>query len=237
MVRLDKFLCDCSFGTRSQVKELIRRGQVSVNGAVIKAADAKVDENTDRVICQGIAVCYQKYVYYILNKPRGVVSATQDNTADTVLSLLKGVERKELFPVGRLDKDTTGLLLITDDGELAHKLLSPKSHVDKTYLVNTKLPVTQEDIKALEEGVDIGDDKPTLPARCRIVTDNRLELTIHEGRFHQVKRMLQAIGNEVVALKRIRFGPISLPDDLPEGSYRALEAYEYEELKNGSQNA
>ena len=221
-MRLDKFLCDNNIGTRSQVKEYIKKGQVTVNGQTAKKPEIKVDEERDTVTFQGREVRYQKYVYYMLNKPEGVVSATNDNTAPTVVSLLTVPEQKDLFPVGRLDKDTTGLLLLTNDGVLAHDLLSPKKHVDKTYLVRPGKPLSPEDIHRLEEGLDIGDDKPTAPAKAELTGNGELLLTIHEGRFHQVKRMLQAIDNQVLTLERIRFGSLSLDPSLSRGAYRAL---------------
>lgn len=221
-MRLDKFLCDNNIGTRSQVKEYIKKGQVTVNGQTVKKPETKVDEESDTVAFHGQAICYRKYVYYMLNKPAGVVSATNDNTAPTVVSLLDVPEQKDLFPVGRLDKDTTGLLLLTNDGALAHNLLSPKKHVDKTYLVKPQKPLSAEDIHRLEEGVDIGDEKPTAPAKAALTDSGDLLLTIHEGRFHQVKRMLQAVDNQVLTLERISFGPLSLDPSLQRGEYRAL---------------
>lgn len=221
-MRLDKFLCDNNIGTRSQVKESIKKGQVTVNGQTVKKPDSKVNEGTDTITFQGQEVHYRKYVYYMLNKPEGVVSATNDNTAPTVVSLLAVPEQKDLFPVGRLDKDTTGLLLLTNDGALAHDLLSPKKHVDKTYLVKPEKQLSEEDIHRLESGLDIGDDKPTAPAKAELTENGELLLTIHEGRFHQVKRMLQALDNQVLALERVRFGPLSLDPSLPRGKYRAL---------------
>lgn len=221
-MRLDKFLCDNHLGSRSQVKDSIRKGQVTVNGRAARKPEEKIDPATDIVAFQGQTLHYQQYHYYMLNKPQGVVSATNDNTAPTVLSLLSVPEQADLFPVGRLDKDTTGLLLLTDDGALAHELLSPKKHVDKTYLVTTEKMLSEEDIHRLENGLDIGDDKPTAPARATLTEDGHLLLTIHEGRFHQVKRMLQAIGNRVVELKRVRFGPLKLDSSLADGEYRLL---------------
>ena len=232
MVRLDKFLCDCNIGTRSQVKDLIRKGQVSVNHQTVKKADQKISEDNDLVTVQGMPVQYRKYAYYMLNKPTGVVSATQDNTAQTVLELLKGVTDKELFPVGRLDKDTTGFLLITNDGDLAHRLLSPKKHVDKQYLVTIEHPLTEEEKVSLCTGVDIGDEEKTLPAALEILSDSQILLTIQEGRFHQVKRMLKAVQNEVLALKRVSFGPLLLDDSLEEGCFRPLTEEEIELLQN-----
>ena len=184
-MRLDKFLCELNIGTRSEVKNYIRKGQITVNGIVEKKSDLKIDENQDVIFYQGEELSYQKYTYYMLNKPSGVVSATRDNTADTVLDLLKGVQARNLFPVGRLDKDTEGLLLITNDGDLSHRLLSPKKHVDKTYLLQIHHPLSQQEIKQLEEGVDIGDEKITLPAKVHVLNENQITLTICEGRYHQ----------------------------------------------------
>lgn len=230
-MRLDKFLCELNIGTRSEVKNYIRKGQITVNGIVEKKSDLKIDENQDVIFYQGEELSYQKYTYYMLNKPSGVVSATRDNTADTVLDLLKGVQARNLFPVGRLDKDTEGLLLITNDGDLSHRLLSPKKHVDKTYLLQIHHPLSQQEIKQLEEGVDIGDEKITLPAKVHILNENQITLTICEGRFHQVKRMLQSVENEVLYLKRIAFGGIDLDETLVLGDYRELTAQELDILK------
>lgn len=236
-MRLDKFLCDNNIGTRSQVKESIKKGQVTVNGQTVKKPETKVNEDIDTVTFQGQKVNYRKYVYYMLNKPEGVVSATNDNTAPTVVSLLAVPEQKDLFPVGRLDKDTTGLLLLTNDGALAHDLLSPKKHVDKTYLVKPEKPLSEEDIHRLESGLDIGDDKPTAPAKAELTENGDLLLTIHEGRFHQVKRMLQAIGNQVLALERVRFGSLSLDSSLQRGEYRALTEAELQALSGSGKKS
>lgn len=232
-MRLDRYLCELNTGTRSQVREFIKKGLVSVNGQVVRAADCKIDEQRDRIVFQGKQLIWQKFVYYMLNKPRGVVSATQDNTAGTVVELLAAEGRKDLFPVGRLDKDTEGLLLLTNDGELAHRLLSPKKHVDKTYHVTVAHALGPEDIRQLEQGVDIGEERMTLPAKAEILSDNVLLLTIQEGKYHQVKRMLQAVDNQVTALKRIRFGGISLDEGLAPGAYRPLTPQEESCLKEG----
>ena len=231
MIRLDKFLCEMEIGTRSQVKEFIKKGMVSVNGEVIKKADFKFDENTAKVCVKEKELSYQKYFYYMLNKPAGVVSATTDNHDRTVLDLLKGASGKDLFPVGRLDKDTEGLLLITNDGELSHNLLSPKKHVDKTYLVEASKDITQEMIQQLEQGVDIGEEKLTLPAKVTFLEDKKIELTITEGKFHQVKRMLKAVENEVVYLKRLSMGSLKLDSNLALGEYRSLTEEEIVLLK------
>ena len=231
MIRLDKFLCEMEIGTRSQVKDMIKKGIVSVNGDIIKKADFKFDEKTAKVCVKEKELFYQKFYYYMLNKPAGVVSATTDNHDKTVLDLLKDAPGKDLFPVGRLDKDTEGLLLITNDGELSHNLLSPKKHVDKTYLVEAADTVTEEMIRQLEQGVDIGEDKLTLPAKVKLLEDKRIELTITEGKFHQVKRMLKAVGNEVIYLKRLSMGSIILDFDLKLGEYRNLTEEEIINLK------
>ena len=236
-MRLDKFLCDNNIGTRNQVKEYIKKGQVTVNGQTAKKPETKVDEKSDIVTFQGQELHYQKYVCYLLNKPEGVVSATNDNTAPTVVSLLAVPEQKDLFPVGRLDKDTTGLLLLTNDGALAHDLLSPKKHVDKTYLVKPEKPLSEEDLHRLESGLDIGDDKPTAPAKAELTESGELLLTIHEGRFHQVKRMLQAIDNQVLVLERVRFGPLTLDPSLSRGEYRMLTEAELAALYSHGRNS
>ncbi len=222
MIRLDKFLCEAGAGSRSEVKLLIKKGRVTINGAVAKAPETKVDEKNDQVALDAQPLSYEKFVYYMLHKPAGVVTATRDNHEKTVMELLKDAPGKDLFPAGRLDKDTEGLLLITNDGALSHRLLSPAKHVDKTYLVRTKAPVTDEMRRRLEEGVDIGDEKPTLPAKTELTEDGGLLLTVTEGRFHQVKRMLSAVGNEVVYLKRLSMGPLVLDGALSKGEYRVL---------------
>jgi 16S rRNA pseudouridine516 synthase len=241
-MRLDKFLCDMQLGTRSQVKEIIKKGNISVNGTIVKTADYKIDENNDEVTYMGSTLNYQRFHYYVLHKPAGVVTATRDNHDRTVMDLLKGAEGKNLSPVGRLDKDTEGLLLITNDGELSHNLLSPKKHVDKTYYVECEGSIDVGKIEMLEKGVDIGDSNgngevlPTLPAKVVLLSqeDNnyKMELTITEGRYHQVKRMVAAIGGEVTYLKRISFGNLTLDKDLEKGQYRPLTCQEISDLKN-----
>lgn len=232
MIRLDKFLCEMEVGTRSQVKEMVKKGQISVNGEVVKKADYKFNENISKVYVSGKEISYQKFFYYMLNKPAGVVSATTDDHDKTVLDLMKDAPGKELFPVGRLDKDTEGLLLITNDGELSHNLLSPKKHVEKTYLVKTAEVVTKDMIQSLEQGVDIGEEKLTLPAKVKQLEDKRVELTITEGKFHQVKRMFKAVDNEVVYLKRLSMGSLVLDEMLNSGEYRVLTETEIKELKS-----
>lgn len=226
MMRLDKYLCETGWGTRSQVKELLKKGQVTVNGAVSKKPEQKIDEKNDVICCQGQQVSYEKYVYYLLHKPAGTVSATEDKREKTVLDLLSAEDQKKgLFPVGRLDKDTEGLLLLTNDGALSHRLLSPKKHVDKTYYAKVNGTILSEHMHSFQEGLDIGDEKKTLPAKLEILhsgKDSEVLITIQEGRFHQVKRMVEAIGGQVTYLKRLSMGPLRLDDTLPCGSYRPL---------------
>lgn len=235
MMRLDKFLCETGFGTRSQVKDLLKKGQVTVNGAVAKKPEQKIDEHKDRVICQGKEASYEKYVYYMLHKPAGVVSATEDKREKTVLDLLKSEDRRDgIFPVGRLDKDTEGFLLLTDDGDLAHRLLSPRKHVDKTYYAKIAGSVTEAHIERFREGLDIGDEKKTLPAMLEILASepetSEIRITIHEGRFHQVKRMFEAVGCKVTYLKRLSMGAVALDETLAPGDYRPLNEKERELL-------
>ena len=230
-MRLDKFLCDTAGLTRTEAKNAVKKGQIAVNGQVQKAADFKVKENTDTVTFQGKPLSYAAFHYYILHKPAGVITATEDKKESTVMDILREEKVKNLFPVGRLDKDTEGLLLITDDGELAHNLLSPKKHVDKEYLVKVRDSISEEDCRKLSEGVDIGDEKPTAPAKVERVAEKEILLTIREGRFHQVKRMLQAVGNEVLYLKRLSMGRLRLPEDLEKGAYRPLSEEEIYKIK------
>lgn len=230
-MRLDKFLCDTAGLTRTEAKNAVKKGQIAVNGQVQKAADFKVKENTDTVTFQGKPLSYAAFHYYMLHKPAGVITATEDKKENTVMDILREEKVKNLFPVGRLDKDTEGLLLITDDGELAHNLLSPKKHVDKEYLVKVRDSISEEDCRKLSEGVDIGDEKPTAPAKVERVAEKEILLTIREGRFHQVKRMLQAVGNEVLYLKRLSMGRLRLPEDLEKGAYRPLSEEEIYKIK------
>lgn len=231
-MRLDKFLVMMEVGSRSQVKSYIKKGMVSVNGVLCRNPEQHLNERQDSVIYNGKLLKYSEFRYYMLHKPAGVITATEDGREQTVMDLLdEAVLKKDLFPVGRLDKDTEGLLLLTNDGVLAHFLLSPKCHVDKTYLVHTRNPIREADVFSLSQGVDIGEAKKTMPAKVRVLDESRLLLTIQEGRFHQVKRMLQAVGNEVVYLKRISFGALTLDKDLEPGKYRELTAEEVERVK------
>ena len=223
-IRLDKFLADMGLGTRSEVKKEIHKGQVRVNGIPERSPEYKLDIQKDLVEVNGRQISYAQQEYYMLNKPAGVVSATEDKKDMTVLDLIQEKQRKDLFPVGRLDKDTEGLLLITNDGLLAHQLLSPKKHVKKTYFVRVENPVSPEDIKILEEGVDIGEEKRTLPAEisCLSPEKNSLCLTIKEGKFHQIKRMFQAVDNKVLYLKRLSMPSLTVDETLHAGQYTPL---------------
>ena len=211
-----------SIGSRSEIKEYIRKKLITVDGVVVTDPGMKISEDS-AVTFKGEPLQYKQFRYYMLNKPQGVVSATKDNIDTTVMDLLKDVNTRDMFPVGRLDKDTEGLLIITNDGELSHRLLSPRSHVDKCYLVQLMHSITADDIKSLIKGVDIGDDTLTLPAKVEAIAADRIYLTITEGRYHQVKRMLEAVGNKVVFLKRVSFGPLELDSDLAPGQYRELD--------------
>ena len=235
-MRLDKYLAEMGVGTRQEVKKQIRQGKAAVNGTVVKAADTKIDETNDEVTICGRNISYVSYEYYMLNKPAGVVSATEDRRDTTVIDLIKEKKRKDLFPVGRLDKDTEGLLLITNDGDLAHRLLAPKKHVDKVYYAKIDGMVTEEDVKRFAEGIDIGaeEEEMTRPAKLDIMKsaeESEIRLTIHEGKFHQVKRMFLAVGKEVTYLKRERMGPLCLDENLKPGEYRLLTEEEIENVR------
>lgn len=234
-LRLDKYLADMGIGARSEIKTWIRKGRVTLNGEICTKPECKVNTSSDEVLFDEAKVGYVDYCYIMLHKPVGVVSATQDNVSETVLDLITDKQRKDLFPVGRLDKDTEGLLLITNDGELAHRLLSPKKHVDKVYYAKVAGRVSEEDVRAFEEGVDIGEESITLPAKLRILKTadiSEIELTIQEGKFHQVKRMFEAVGKEVLYLKRLSMGSLILDPELKPGEYRDLTADELALLKS-----
>ena len=233
MIRLDKFLADMGVGTRAEVKKYIRQGKVKVDGLVVKSPEEKVDVENQEVSYLDQPVGYQNFEYYMLNKPAGVISATTDTKDKTVIDLITDKKRKDLFPVGRLDKDTEGLLLITNDGELAHRLLSPKKHVDKVYYAKVKGVVTEADIKAFSEGVSLGQGEMAKSAVLEIIASDEIseiKLTIQEGKFHQVKRMFLSVGKEVIYLKRLSMGTLVLDENLPLGGYRPLKAEELEQL-------
>ena len=233
-MRLDKFLVENRIGSRSQVKDYIKKGMVQVNDITAKKPEEKIDEHKDKIAFQGKMICYEKYVYFMLHKPAGVITATEDKVDQTVMDLLPQEYKKDCFPVGRLDKDTEGLLLITNNGELAHQLLSPKKHVEKQYFVRTNGVMTEKMIQQLEAGVDICDDKLTAPAKAELLKSDEevseLLLTITEGRFHQVKRMIHVCGQEVTYLKRLSMGSLCLDPELEKGSFRQLTEQEIEAL-------
>ena len=232
--RLDKLAAQGGLLTRREARERIRAGQVTVDGQVCRRADARVDPGAQRVVMDGKRLGAVRPVLLMMNKPAGVVSATKDTREKTVLDLLKDAKRNDLFPVGRLDKDTVGLLLITNDGELAHRLLSPGRHVDKVYEAAIKGRVTGQDVDAFAAGVDIGDDKPCLPANLTILESgeiSRVRIKIREGRYHQIKRMFQAVEKEVLFLKRLSMGNLKLDETLKEGEARPLTPEETERLK------
>ena len=207
-----------------------------MNGAVAKKPEQKVDETGDEVCLRGERLLYTAFEYYLCHKPAGCVSATQDNMHRTVMDYLSDTARGDLFPVGRLDLDTEGLLLITNDGALAHALLSPSRHVAKTYYARVQGVVDETDVNLFKNGVDIGEEKPVRPADLVILgckaDVSEITLTITEGKFHQVKRMFEAVGKKVLYLKRISMGPLVLPEDLAPGAYRKLTAEELAALKN-----
>lgn len=234
MMRLDKFLADMGHGTRSEVKGYIKKGMVSVNGITEKRPELKVDEKNDKILISGKDVRYVKYEYFMLNKPSGYVSATEDKKEHTVLELIEGNIRNDLFPVGRLDKDTEGLLIISNDGGMAHRILSPSHHVSKLYYARVSGVVTDAHIKIFEKGICIGGGIITKPAMLKILKsaeESEIELEIYEGKFHQVKRMFEAIGMKVVYLKRIKMGGIPLDESLKTGEYRRLTEQEVGILK------
>ena len=230
-MRLDKMLAHLGYGSRKEVKEYIRKGYVMVNGDTITNDDFKVDEENDEIIFLDQELHYEKMLYFILNKPDGYVSATYDSKDPIVLDLIEGHENRGLFPVGRLDKDTTGLLLISNDGKLAHKLLSPTKHVDKVYELTFSGTFKNAYHKYFAEGITLDDGYKCMPATFELLEENKGLITIKEGKYHQVKRMMQALNMEVLTLKRIEFGPLKLPNDLALGEYRELTAEELELLK------
>ena len=222
-MRVDKFLSEMGKASRTESAKLARAGKITVNGAVIKKCDMHIDPYTDEVKLMGKTVAYKKFTYIMLNKPEGYVSATEDGREKTVLDLLNDEERKkELFPCGRLDKNTLGLMILTNDGDSAHKLLSPKHHVPKTYAFRSKHPISDDDVSMLESGVDIG-GYVTKP--CRVMLDNDRtagKITITEGKYHQIKLMLDAVRNKITYLERLTFGNIHLDKNLKRGEWRYL---------------
>ena len=227
-MRLDKYLTDAGIGTRSEVKKYIKRGQITVDGSMVRDPGSHVSPDT-LVAFRGEPVTREIIVWFMLHKPAGIITATEDRYEQTVLDLitepLPAKIRQNLFPVGRLDRDTEGLLLITNDGETSHRLLSPKYHVDKTYYAKVSGHVTDEDVRAFRDGLIISGEVECLPAELKVlsVSDvSEIEITIREGKYHQIKRMFRATGHEVLYLKRTAMGPLRLDDELPAGSFRRL---------------
>jgi 16S rRNA pseudouridine516 synthase len=240
--RLDKILVHSGFGSRSEIKLLVKQGAVIINGKLIKDSGIQVNPEKDVILVSGELVKFREFVYIMLYKPQGVISATEDKRERTVLDLLDTqYDHFDIFPVGRLDKDTEGLLLLTNDGKLAHQLLSPKKHVPKTYYAEVEGCVDDKDIIAFRQGVTLDDGYVTMPAKLFIVTEgnplmekvSKVELTIMEGKFHQVKRMFASVGKKVVFLKRLCMGTLFLDEALAPGEYRELTALELEGLQEG----
>ena len=233
-MRLDKFLSETAMATRSEAKKAIRGGAVAVNGAVVRQCDAAVDPEQDAIFFRGERVIYRRYIYVILNKPDGYVSATEDGREKTVLDLLpEEMSKKGVFPCGRLDKNTLGLMLLTDNGELAHRILSPKNHVEKKYRFKSKFPLDPEDVKRFEGGLTLDDGYVTKPAKIEL--DESLDsgvITLHEGKYHQIKRMLDALSNKITYLERISFANLTLEaSGLGRGEWRYLDENEINELE------
>ena len=233
-MRLDKFLADCGLGTRTEIKKLIKSGSIRVAGQDNLRPELKIDENKDEVFAFGERIIYKKHIYLIMNRPQGFVSATWDKRDRVVLELVpEEYLHFEPFPVGRLDIDTEGLLILTDDGDLAHRLLSPKKHVPKTYFARLETSAKTEYIDKFKKGVTLDDGYKTKPATLEILNENEINLTISEGKFHQVKRMFESVGNKVVFLKRIKMNNLELDENLQLGQCRELTEEEFNALTEG----
>lgn len=239
-LRLDKILGNMGYGTRKEVKRYIRDGQVKIDGKVIKKSSIQVDPYESHIEINGEEVMFREYIYIMLNKPKGVISATYDPSHKTVIDLIDEYYSSfDLFPMGRLDIDTEGLLILTNDGKLSHEILSPKNHIPKTYYAHIEGRVTEEDAVRLARGVTLEDGYKALPGELKIIeSDNisKIELTIYEGKFHQVKRMFKALNKEVVYLKRISMGALFLDESLETGSYRELDEDELKLLKDSDES-
>ena len=256
VIRLDKFLSEMGIASRKETKEYAKKKRIKVNDTIVKTSDYKIDVQKDIVTFDGRTIAYEQFEYYMLNKPAGVVSATVDNNDRTVIDLIDSERKKDLFPVGRLDKDTVGLLIITNDGKLAHSLLSPVKHIDKKYFARVEGIITEEHIKRFKEGLKLKDGTLTKPAQLKIIkSDNAkseneeldnskleneksnnisdVEITICEGKYHQIKRMIACIGGKVIYLKRLSMGRLELDENLHEGEYRRLTEDEIKCLRNG----
>lgn len=235
MERLDKIIASQGKYSRSEVKKLVKAGLVRVNGSVVKSSDIKCDVNTDEIIVDGVTLNYKKHIYIMLNKPKGVISATEDASQKTVIDLVPPeLKRAGLFPAGRLDGDTTGFVLITDDGDFAHRILSPKNHIMKTYHATLQRELTDEDIVSFRKGLTLGDGTKCLEAYVRMLPgeENVAEVIICEGKYHQVKRMFASLGNKVLGLRRVRMGKLPLDEALAEGECRELSDIELELIQS-----
>ena len=237
-MRLDKFLANSGIGTRKEVKEFLKKKKISVNGIFVKGGKIHIDEKKDVIKYENEVISYKPFVYIMMNKPAGVISATEDSHHKTVIDLLNNKYRTyDVFPVGRLDIDTEGLILLTNDGILSHNLLSPKKHVDKKYYVKIAKPLSENDVKTLENGIKLEENFITKKANVEIISEDlennsyQVYITICEGKFHQVKRMFKAVDNEVLYLKRIKMGNLLLDQNLKLGEYRELTEEELDELK------
>lgn len=235
MERLDKVLSNLGYGTRKEIKQIVKKGSVEVNGVVVKDNGLQINPENDKIFINGEEVLYREFIYLMMNKPAGVISATFDNKDQTVIDLLYYDHQVfEPFPVGRLDKDTVGLLLLTNDGELNHKLISPKWHVDKVYYAEINKPVDENDVKAFEDGVVLDDGYKCMSAKLEIIENlsdgAKVRVTVQEGKYHQVKRMFESRGKMVVYLKRTNFGNLPLDESLEEGEYRELTQEELDVL-------
>lgn len=233
-LRLDKFLSGQTGVSRADAKELVKKRLVTVNGETAKLYDMKIDPAADRVCCEGRDVAYRKHIYIMLNKPAGVICATRDRLSETVLELIPPeMKRRDLFPAGRLDKDTVGFVLITDDGELAHALLSPKRHVDKRYFAVLESPAREEDIRLFASGMTLNGGEKCLPAKLELTEKpNEVYITLREGKYHQIKRMAEAAGNRIVYLRRVSIGGLELDKSLKEGECREISPDELKLLKS-----
>ena len=230
VVRVDKIMSELGFGSRSEIKKYAKAGKIRINDKVIKKADEKVDSERDKLYFEGRQVVVEEFETYVLYKPAGYVCATKDNVHKTVMELIDS-DRKNIVPVGRLDLDTEGLLILTNDGALNHRLVSPASHVDKIYYAKFEGTLADDAIECTAKGLDIGEGEVSKPAKIEILSSDEVKLTIHEGKFHQVKRMIKALGGEVIYLKRIAFGGLNLDDlNLKKGESRKITKEEVEKL-------
>ena len=232
-MRVDKFLSNMGIASRTESSKAARQGGILVNGVAVKKADVHIDPDKDEIIFCGRKIEYRKYTYILMNKPDGVVSATEDGRDKTVIDLLpEELQKLNLFPCGRLDKHTLGLVMLTDDGDLAHRLLSPKHHVKKKYFFESKFPLTDDEIKYLEAGATLEDGYVTKPSVIELGADGKSGyITLVEGKYHQIKRMLEAVNNKITYLERVTFGPLSLDENLERGQWRFLTQNEIEQLE------